>query len=125
MKTCFLTEKGPKAVGPYSTAVTAGGMIYLSGVVPIDPATGKAVDGGIEAETAQVVETLKVIASELGRSLADAVKVTVYLTDMSDFAKVNALYQAAFGPQYPARTCVAVAGLPLGVHIEVEVILQA
>ena len=125
MKTCFFTKEGPKAVGPYCTAVRTGDVIYMSGVVPLDPKEGKPVGGGIEAETKRVIENLEIIAAELDRTLADALKVTVYLTDMGDFPKVNALYKEAFGPDYPARTCVAVAALPLGVHIEMDVILSA
>lgn len=121
MKECFCTGKGPKAVGPYSTAVTVGDTVYLSGMIPIDPATNKLVEGGIEAQATRAMENVRVVLEEMGMSMAHAVKVTVFLTDLGDFGAVNALYQEYFGPDYPARSCVQVAKLPLGAQIEVEV----
>ncbi|GHU65298.1 reactive intermediate/imine deaminase [Clostridia bacterium] len=117
----FFTEKGPKAVGPYCTAVVAGDTVYCSGMLGLAPETGKLADDGVEAQTAQALVNLQLVASELGVTMADAAKSVVYLTDMSDFAAVNALYKQAFGPEYPARTCVAVAALPLGAKIEIDV----
>ena len=122
-KQCFLTEKGPKAVGPYSTAVTYGDTIYLSGMVPIDPATQKPVEGDCVAQAKQVFANIRTVLDEMGADMKDILKTTVYLTDMGEFAAVNAEYKNWFGPDYPARTCVEVSKLPLGVSIEVEVIV--
>ena len=121
-KQCFLTEKGPKAVGPYSTAVTYGDTIYLSGMVPIDPATQKPVEGDCVAQAKQVFANIRTVLDEMGADMKDILKTTVYLTDMGEFAAVNAEYKNWFGPDYPARTCVEGSKLPWGVSIEVEVI---
>ncbi|NLF27856.1 MAG: RidA family protein [Clostridiales bacterium] len=122
MKKCFLTKKGPKAVGPYSTAVQYGDTVYLSGMVPIDPSVGKVAEGGIEEQARQVFENIKAVLSELGLTMADVLKTTVFLVDMGDFQKVNAIYAEYFGPDYPARSCVEVSKLPVGARVEVEVI---
>ena len=122
-KQCFLTEKGPKAVGPYSTAVVYGDTIYLSGMVPIDPATQKPVEGDCVAQAKQVFKNIKTVLDEMGADMKNTIKSTVYLTDLGQFAAVNAEYKEWFGPDYPARTCVEVSKLPLGVSIEVEVIV--
>ena len=122
-KQCFLTEKGPKAVGPYSTAVVYGDTIYLSGMVPIDPATQKPVEGDCVAQAKQVFKNIKTVLGEMGADMKNTIKSTVYLTDLGQFAAVNAEYKEWFGPDYPARTCVEVSKLPLGVSIEVEVIV--
>ncbi|MDR2505529.1 MAG: Rid family detoxifying hydrolase [Oscillospiraceae bacterium] len=122
MKTGFYTEKGPRAIGPYCTAVTSGGMIFCSGMLGINPETGKLAEGGIEAQTAQSIANIRTVAAELGVSLDDAVKTTVFLTDMAVFPKVNAIYAEAFGANPPARTCVAVAALPMTALVEIEVI---
>ena len=121
MKKCFCTEKGPKAVGPYSTAVVAGETVYLSGMIPLDPATNKIVEGGVEAQALRVLENIKIVLEEMGLGMENAVKVTVYMTDLKEFAAVNAIYKDWFGPDYPARSCVQVAALPLGAQIEIEV----
>ena len=121
MKKCFLTEKGPKAVGPYSTAVVAGDTVYLSGMIPLDPATNKLVEGGVEAQAVQALTNVKTVLEEMGLSMAHAVKVAVFLADLKDFAAVNAIYKDWFGPDYPARSCMQVAVLPLGSLIEIEV----
>lgn len=121
MKKCFCTEKGPKAVGPYSTAVVAGETVYLSGMIPLDPATNKIVEGGVEAQALCALENIKIVLEEMGLGMENAVKVTVYMTDLKDFAAVNAIYKDWFGPDYPARSCVQVAALPLGAEIEIEV----
>lgn len=121
MKKCFLTEKGPKAVGPYSTAVVAGDTVYLSGMIPLDPATNKLVEGGVEAQAVQALTNVKTVLEEMGLSMAHAVKVAVFLADLKDFAAVNAIYKDWFGPDYPARSCMQVAALPLGSLIEIEV----
>ena len=121
MKKCFCTEKGPKAVGPYSTAVIAGDTVYLSGMIPLDPATNKIVEGGVEAQALRALENIKIVLGEMGMTMENAIKVTVYMTDLKDFGAVNAIYKDWFGPDYPARSCVQVAALPLGAQIEIEV----
>lgn len=124
-KVCFKTKKGPAAVGPYSTATVYGGTIYLSGMIGIDPAVQKPVEGGTLAQARQAFENVKTVLCELGATLADVLKTTVYLTDIGEFAAVNALYAEYFGPDYPARTCVEVSKLPMGLSIEVECIARA
>ena len=121
MKKCFCTEKGPKAVGPYSTAVFAGETVFLSGMIPLDPATNKIVEGGVEAQAVRVLENIKIVLEEMGLGMENAVKTTVYMTDLKQFAAVNAIYKDWFGPDYPARSCVEVSALPLGAQIEIEV----
>lgn len=121
MKKCFCTEKGPKAVGPYSTAVVAGETVFLSGMIPLDPETNKIVEGGVEAQAVRVLENIKIVMEEMGLSMQNAVKTTVYMTDLKQFAAVNAIYKDWFGPDYPARSCVEVSALPLGAQIEIEV----
>lgn len=121
MKKCFCTEKGPKAVGPYSTAVITGDTVYLSGMIPLDPATNKIVEGGIEAQALRALENVKIVLEEMGLGMENAAKVTVYMTNLKDFAAVNAIYKDWFGPDYPARSCVQVSALPLGAQIEIEV----
>ncbi len=123
-KVCFKTEKGPAAVGPYSTATICGGIIYMSGMIGVDPQTGKAPEGGTLAQAKQVFENIETVLGEMGAELDDVLKTTVYLTDMGDFAEVNKLYAAVFGPNYPARTCVEVSKLPMGLSIEVECIAK-
>ena len=116
----FLTEKGPKAVGPYSTAVEAAGTVYLSGMLGIDLATGKLKEGGVLAQAGQVFENLRTVLAELHLDLSHVVKATVFLTDLSDFAPVNTLYGEAFAKDFPARSCIQVSKLPLGASIEIE-----
>lgn len=122
MKECFLTSKGPKAVGPYSTAVIHGDTVFVSGMIPLDPATGKVVEGGIEAQARQALENVKTVLGEMNLTMQDALKVSVFLTNLADFGTVNAIYGEYFGPNFPARTCMQVGALPLGVSIEIEVI---
>ena len=122
MKKCFLTEAGPKAIGPYSTAVTAGNTVYLSGVIPVVPATGKLAEGDAVAQAKQVFENMKTILGEMDMTLADIVKTTVFMQDLSAFGAVNALYAEYFGSDYPARSCVEIAKLPMGAQLEVEAI---
>jgi 2-iminobutanoate/2-iminopropanoate deaminase len=118
----FLTEKGPKAVGPYSTVVEANGTVYMSGMLGIDPKTGKLAEGGVLPQASQVFENLRTVLSEMGLDLAHVLKATVYLTNLSDFAAVNALYGEAFQKDFPVRTCVEVSNLPLSAAIEIECI---
>lgn len=124
-KVCFKTQKGPAAVGPYSTATIAGGIIYLSGMIGIDPAVQKPVEGGTLAQAKQAFENIRTVLGELGATLEDVLKTTVYLTDISEFGEVNKLYAQYFGPDFPARTCVEVSRLPMGLSIEVECIARA
>jgi 2-iminobutanoate/2-iminopropanoate deaminase len=116
------SEAAPKAIGPYSQAVRAGELIYLSGQTPIDPATGKLVAGGIGEQTRRAFQNLQAVLEAGGISMQDVIKVNVYLTDMADFAEMNAAYQEQFSAPYPARTTVAVAGLPLGARVEIEMV---
>jgi 2-iminobutanoate/2-iminopropanoate deaminase len=112
----------PGAVGPYAHAVVAGDLLYLSGQTPIDPATGRLVEGDVGTQTARVLANLAAVLEAAGLGLADVVKCNVYLTDMADFAAMNAAYASAFEAPFPARTTVAVAGLPLGARVEVEAV---
>lgn len=124
MKKCFLTQNGPRAIGPYSTAVIHGDTCYLSGVIPVVPETGKLAEGGAEEQARQVFENMKTILAELNSSMADVLKTTVFLQDLGTFAAVNAIYAEYFGPDYPARSCVEVAKLPMGALVEVEAIVK-
>ena len=124
-KVCFKTKLGPAAVGPYSTAMLAGETIYLSGMIGIDPATQKPVEGGTLAQAKQAFENIRTVLGELGATLEDVLKTTVYLTDIGEFGEVNKLYAQYFGPDFPARTCVEVSRLPMGLSIEVECIARA
>ncbi|HEY7754103.1 MAG TPA: RidA family protein [Steroidobacteraceae bacterium] len=117
------TASAPKAIGPYSQAVAAGGMVFLSGQVGLDPASGQLVPGGIEAEARRVFENLRAVADAAGPGLAAAVRVTVYLTDFGHFATVNRIMQEYFREPYPARVTIGVASLPRGAAIEVDCIL--
>lgn len=117
------TANAPKAIGPYSQAIAAGGAVYLSGQVALDPATGEFVKGGFEAEARRVFENLRAVAEASGASLAAAVRVTVYLTDFNQFAVANRVMQEFFSEPYPARVTIGVASLPRGAAIEVDCIL--
>ena len=121
MKQTIATPNAPAAVGPYSQAVLAGNTLYLSGQIGIDPATQQ-LAAGVEAQTKQVFLNIEAVLSEAGYALADLVKVAVYITDMADFAKVNELYASFLQAPYPARSCVAVAALPKGALVEIEVV---
>jgi reactive intermediate/imine deaminase len=123
-KEIISTPKAPAAIGPYSQAVKTGNLVFLSGQIPLDPATGQLVSGEIEAETARVFENLKAVAEAAGGSLNDAVKVNVYLTDLAHFTKVNEVMSTYFKLPYPARAAVQVAALPRGARVEVECVLS-
>ena len=112
----------PAPVGPYSVATEANGFVFLSGQVGIDPAVGTVVDGGVAAETRQVMENIGTILGELDLGYADIVKTTIFLTDMGEFAIVNGAYGEYVGDAKPARSTVEVSALPLGVHVEIEVL---
>jgi len=117
------TDRAPKAIGPYSQAVAAGGAVYLSGQVGLDPASGELVKGGIEAEARRVFTNLAAVAEASGASLAAAVRVTIYLADFGTFATVNKIMQEFFTEPYPARVTIGAASLPRGAAIEVDCIL--
>jgi len=120
------SDGAPAPVGPYSQAVVCDGWIFASGQVPLDPANGRLVDGGVEAQTRRVLENLRAVLEAAGAGPGDVVRTTIYLTDLDDFQRVNAIYAEHFPnePQ-PARTTVGVAALPLGARIEVDCIARA
>ena len=122
MKKCFLTQKGPKAIGPYSTANIAGNICYMSGMLGVNPETGKLAEGGIEAQALQAMRNVQTVLGEMGLTTANVLKTTVFLADLNDFSKVNAIYADFFGPDYPARSCVQVARLPMDALVEIEAI---
>jgi reactive intermediate/imine deaminase len=117
------TSHAPQAIGPYSQAVRAGDTVYLSGQIPLDPATMQLVSGDIEAEIRQVFENLKAVAAAAGGSLANAVKVNVFLTDLAHFAKVNEIMATYCTQPFPARAAIGVAQLPKGARVEIECVL--
>ena len=121
-KKIVLTDKAPQPIGPYSQAVVANGFIFTAGQVPLDPATGKIVEGGIEAQTKRALENLKAVLKAGGSGLERVVKVTVFLKDMNDFAAVNRVYTEYFGESKPARSAVQVARLPLDSMVEIEAV---
>jgi len=118
MSTVIETRRAPQAIGTYSQAVRAGDTVYVSGQIPLDPATGILVSADIEAEIRRVFENLRAIAEAAGGTLQDAVKLTVFLTDLGCFPKVNEIMATFFTPPYPARAAVGVAALPRGARIE-------
>ncbi|GAC1453369.1 MAG: RidA family protein [Steroidobacteraceae bacterium] len=118
------TERAPQALGTYSQAVRAGDTVYLSGQVPLDPATMQLVSGDFEAQVRRVFENLKAVAEAAGGSLAQAVKVNIYLLDLQNFAKVNEIMALYFNPPYPARSTLGVAQLPRGAQVEIECVLH-
>jgi 2-iminobutanoate/2-iminopropanoate deaminase len=122
MKQAVSSPDAPKAIGPYSQAVRAGQLLFLSGQVPLDPATGQIVDGDIAAQTRRVFDNLGAVLKAGGRSFADVVRTTVFLADMNDFAAVNEVYGQYFSEPYPARATVQVARLPKDARVEIDVI---
>ena len=122
MKKVIFTEKAPAAIGPYSQAIEANGMVFMSGQIPVNPATGEFVEGGIVEQTTQVFENIKNVLVEAGLTTANVVKTTVFLADMSLFADMNAVYAKYFDGAFPARSAVAVKALPKGALVEIECI---
>ncbi len=118
------TDDAPDALGPYSQAIVSDGWIFASGQIPIDPSTGELVDGGVAAQTDRVLRNLDAVLTAAGGSLATVVKTTVYLSDMASFARMNEVYARRFRDHRPARATVAVAGLPRGVDVEIEVVAR-
>ncbi|PKQ64221.1 reactive intermediate/imine deaminase [Labilibaculum filiforme] len=122
MKKTINSEKAPKAIGPYSQAVEANGTLYISGQLPVDVTTGKFVDGGVKEQTVQVMKNIGYILEEAGYSFKDVVKSTCLLSDISNFATMNAVYGEYYKEECPARAAFAVKDLPLGALIEIETI---
>jgi 2-iminobutanoate/2-iminopropanoate deaminase len=122
MKKIVSTDKAPKAIGPYSQAVAYNGLLYLSGQIPLDPATGTLIEGDIAAQTTRILENLKAVLEAAGSALAHVLKTTVFLKDMSEFPKMNEVYGAYFADNPPARATVEVARLPRDVRVEIEAI---
>ncbi len=119
------TPRAPAAIGPYSQAVRAGGTIYLSGQIPLDPATGELVQADIATEARRVFDNLRAVCEAAGGTLDDVARVGIYLTDLSDFAAVNAVMADYFQPPYPARSTIQVSALPRGARVEVDAVLVA
>jgi 2-iminobutanoate/2-iminopropanoate deaminase len=124
-KLCFNAKIAPAALGPYSHAVVSGGFVFLSGQLGLDPATNALAPGGVEAETRQSLTNISTILAELGLSLSNVVKTTVFLRDMGDFARMNAVYAEFFPKDFPARSAVQAAALPKNGAVEIEVIVSS
>ena len=123
-KEIISTEDAPQAIGPYSQAVKAGNLMFISGQIPLNPSTGDLISGSIEDEANQVLNNLKSICEAAGHSLEDVIKITIFLTDLSNFAIVNEVMKQHFEEPYPARATVEGSGLPLGVNVEIEAIVS-
>lgn len=122
MKKIISTDKAPAAIGPYSQAVEVNGTLYISGQIPINAATGKIVDGDVSAQAEQVFKNIRAILDEAGYSFTDVVKSTVFIADMSLFPELNEVYKKYYSQDCPARSTIAVKGLPLGALVEIETI---
>ena len=122
MKKVISTTKAPSAIGPYSQAIQVGNLVYTSGQIPIDPATGVFVEGGIKEQTRQSLLNVQAVLEEAGLTMGDVVKTTVFMADMNDFVDMNAVYAEFFSEPYPARSAVAVKTLPKGALVEIEVV---
>jgi len=125
MRTIVATGQAPQAIGPYSQAVASGGLVFLSGQIPLDPATNQLVEDDIVVQTERVFENLKAVLEAGGSSLARALKVTVYLREMSDFGKMNGVYARYFPASPPARSTIQAAALPRGARVEIDLIASA
>ncbi len=123
-KEIISTKNAPQAIGPYSQAVKTGNLMFISGQIPLNPETGDLVSGSIEDEANQVLNNIKSICEAAGNSLEDIVKITIFLTDLDNFATVNEVMKEHFSEPYPARATIEVSGLPLGVNIEIEAIVS-
>lgn len=122
MKKVIIAENGPKPIGAYSPAIEANGFVFVSGQVGADPATGKLVEGGVAAQTAQALRNMETILAAAGLAAADVVKATVFLADIQDFAAMNEAYKQVFTVDCPARSAFQVANLPGGARVEIEAI---
>ena len=118
------TKKAPAAIGPYSQAIQVGNLIYTSGQIPIDPATGNFVEGGVKEQTRQSLTNIRAILEEVGLTMGNVVKTTVFMADMADFADMNSVYAEFFSEPDPARSAVAVKTLPKGALVEIEVVAE-
>ena len=121
-KKVIQTEKAPKAIGPYSQAIATDNMVYTAGQIALIPTTGELIQGGVEEQTRQVLNNLSAVLEAAGSSISKVVKTTVFLKDMGDFPKMNGVYAEFFGENPPARSTVAVAGLPKGAFVEIEAV---
>ncbi|TFB08423.1 RidA family protein [Candidatus Atribacteria bacterium MT.SAG.1] len=121
-KEIILSKKAPAAIGPYSPALKVGNLIFASGQIPIDPKTGKMIEGDIESKTRMVLENLKVVLEPYSISMENIVKTTIFLKDMNNFSRVNKVYGEYFKEKFPARSCVEVSRLPKDAEIEIEAI---
>jgi 2-iminobutanoate/2-iminopropanoate deaminase len=122
VKKIIATDQAPKAIGPYSQAIVHNGLAFLSGQIPTDPSTGQMIEGGIEAQTEQVLKNLAAVLAACGSSMEQVLKTTVFLKDMGEFAKMNEVYGRYFGSNPPARATVEAARLPRDVKVEIEAI---
>ena len=122
MANVISTDKAPAAIGPYSQAIEVNGMIYTSGMIPIDPSTGELVTGSVEAQAEQAISNLEALLAASGSSIEKAVKTVVFISNMDDFGKINEVYAKHFKEPYPARSCVQFARLPKDVAIEIEAV---
>ena len=122
MKKSYSTEKAPQAIGPYSQGIEAAGLIFVSGQLPLDPATGQLAAPDIAGQTKQALENLRAVLEAVGAALRDVVKTTVFLCDMGDFAAMNEVYAQFFTDECPARSAVEVSALPRGAQVEIEAI---
>lgn len=122
MANVISTDKAPAAIGPYSQAIEVNGMIYTSGMIPIDPSTGELVTGSVEAQAEQAISNLEALLAASGSSIEKAVKTVVFISNMDDFGKINEVYAKHFKEPYPVRSCVQVARLPKDVAIEIEAV---
>jgi 2-iminobutanoate/2-iminopropanoate deaminase len=122
MKSAIAAQDAPAAIGPYSQGVRAGGLVFLSGQIPLDPVTGELVGGDVAAQTEQTMKNLGAVLAAGGCSFDDVVRTTIYLVDLSHYALVNQIYGRFFHPPYPARSTVQVAALPRGAQVEIDVV---
>lgn len=125
MKKVVASNQAPQAIGPYSQAIISNGFVYLSGQIPLDPATGQMVPGGIAEQTTRVMENLKAVLEECGTSLDHVVKTTVYMKDLAEFAAMNEVYGRYFPTEPPARATIQVAALPRDAKVEIDCIAEA
>ena len=123
-RTVIRTDRGPRAIGPYSQAVVSDGWVYVSGQIPLDPATGRMIEGGITEQTERALANLTGILEAAGSSASRVLRATVYLVDMGDFEAMNAVYARYFSSDPPARVCVAVAALPRGARVEIDAVAR-
>lgn len=122
MREAIRTQRAPAAIGPYSQAIRTGDLLWCSGQIGLDPATGNLVEGGFEAEARQVMANLEAVVGEAGMTLANAVKLTVYVVDLVDFPKLNEIMSKAFSEPFPARATVQVEALPRGARVEIDLV---